>query len=143
MSLSAITCVTPSEHQSRFVDRDMFMRFRGGGIGHKITRDWDEFLQQEGHSIPQDYDTDLDDDDKLSERRSEGFNEMSSGEDEVDEIGEVDDEGKEGQGGRDEDESEDEDEEDEEDGDDVDRVIADEGEELDDDIWAREGYGAL
>ncbi|KIJ17497.1 hypothetical protein PAXINDRAFT_72847 [Paxillus involutus ATCC 200175] len=27
-----------------FVDRDMFMHFRGGGIGHKITRDWDEFL---------------------------------------------------------------------------------------------------
>ena len=23
------------------------MRFRGGGIGHKVTRDWDEFLQRD------------------------------------------------------------------------------------------------
>jgi hypothetical protein len=27
----------------------MFMRFRGGGIGHKVTRDWDDILQREGH----------------------------------------------------------------------------------------------
>ncbi|KIK32955.1 hypothetical protein CY34DRAFT_48765, partial [Suillus luteus UH-Slu-Lm8-n1] len=25
---------------NHFVDRDMFMRFRGGGVGHQITRDW-------------------------------------------------------------------------------------------------------
>ena len=30
----------------RFVDRDMFMRFRGGGIGHKPTREaTDHFLK--------------------------------------------------------------------------------------------------
>jgi hypothetical protein len=29
----------PSDILARFVDRDMFMRFRGGGIGHKATRD--------------------------------------------------------------------------------------------------------
>jgi len=33
----------------RFVDHNMFMRFRGGGIGHKVTRDWDDILQREGH----------------------------------------------------------------------------------------------
>ncbi|KIO03576.1 hypothetical protein M404DRAFT_26885 [Pisolithus tinctorius Marx 270] len=30
-----------------FVDRDMFMRFRGGGIGHKVSREWDSFLQSD------------------------------------------------------------------------------------------------
>ncbi|KAF9232300.1 hypothetical protein BU15DRAFT_21088, partial [Melanogaster broomeanus] len=28
-----------------FVDRDMFMRFRGGGVGHTISRQWNTFLQ--------------------------------------------------------------------------------------------------
>ncbi|KAI9570935.1 hypothetical protein HD554DRAFT_2017729, partial [Boletus coccyginus] len=27
-----------------FVDRDIFMQFRGGGIGHMVTREWDKFL---------------------------------------------------------------------------------------------------
>jgi len=26
-------------HSTRFVDRDMFLRFRGGGVGHKATRE--------------------------------------------------------------------------------------------------------
>lgn len=26
----------------------MFMQFRDGGVGHKATQDWDEFLLQEG-----------------------------------------------------------------------------------------------
>ncbi|KAF8121257.1 hypothetical protein EV363DRAFT_1568842 [Boletus edulis] len=30
-----------------FADRDTFMRFHGGGVGHTITRDWDEFLQSD------------------------------------------------------------------------------------------------
>ncbi|EGN94895.1 hypothetical protein SERLA73DRAFT_155586 [Serpula lacrymans var. lacrymans S7.3] len=33
-----------------FVDCDMFMRYRGGGVGHKATREWDSFLQKEPHS---------------------------------------------------------------------------------------------
>src|SRR6267154_3146610 len=33
---------------NRFVDRDMFMRFRGGGVSHQVTREWDEFLQNDG-----------------------------------------------------------------------------------------------
>ncbi|KAH7909388.1 hypothetical protein BJ138DRAFT_1102735 [Hygrophoropsis aurantiaca] len=32
-----------------FVDRDMFMRYRGGGIGHKATRHWDRSLQKDQH----------------------------------------------------------------------------------------------
>ena len=31
----------------RFVDRDMFMRFRGGGVGHKATREHTEHMSQE------------------------------------------------------------------------------------------------
>jgi hypothetical protein len=27
----------------------MFMRFRGGGIGHLVSREWDSFLQSDGH----------------------------------------------------------------------------------------------
>ncbi|KAF9237876.1 hypothetical protein BU15DRAFT_48194 [Melanogaster broomeanus] len=30
---------------TRFVDRDMFMRFRGGGVGHTVSRQWNTFLQ--------------------------------------------------------------------------------------------------
>ncbi|KAG2154064.1 hypothetical protein DEU56DRAFT_952119 [Suillus clintonianus] len=37
-----------------FVDRDMFMRFRGGGVGHKVTREWDEFLRNDGAAVSQD-----------------------------------------------------------------------------------------
>lgn len=33
----------------RFVDRDIFMQFCGGGIGHKATCNWNKFLQHEGH----------------------------------------------------------------------------------------------
>jgi hypothetical protein len=34
----------------RFVDRDMFMRFRGGGVGHRATRQFDGLLQRERHT---------------------------------------------------------------------------------------------
>ena len=27
------------------------MRFRGGAVGHTVMRDWDEFLQHEGHGV--------------------------------------------------------------------------------------------
>ncbi|KAI9456716.1 hypothetical protein HD554DRAFT_2304192, partial [Boletus coccyginus] len=35
-----------------FVNRDMFMCYRGGGIGHKMTRDCDEILHAEGQHDP-------------------------------------------------------------------------------------------
>ncbi|KAG2125107.1 hypothetical protein DEU56DRAFT_825868 [Suillus clintonianus] len=99
-----------------FVDRDMFMRFRGGGVGHKATRDWDEFLQREGHDEAGSNSSD-------SEEGVEG----EGSESEDDDGGLEVDEEQDGQG--------DEDVED--------RVIADDGEELDDDVLAQEGYGAL
>ena len=30
------------------------MWFRGEGIGHRVTREWDEFLQREGRKLPPD-----------------------------------------------------------------------------------------
>jgi hypothetical protein len=33
---------------TRFVDRDMFMHYQGGGVGHKISHKWDGFLQSDG-----------------------------------------------------------------------------------------------
>ncbi|ETW82519.1 hypothetical protein HETIRDRAFT_316510, partial [Heterobasidion irregulare TC 32-1] len=34
-----------------FSDRDMFMRFRGGGIGHRGTRSVDKYLQQDTYTL--------------------------------------------------------------------------------------------
>lgn len=79
------------------------MQYRGGGIGHKISRRWDEFLQSDGPSM-----------------------------DHVEEEGD-----------RDENEEEEDEEEDENEEEEEDRIEADEGEELDDDFLAAEGYGAL
>ena len=109
----------------------MFMRFRGGDIGHLITREWDSFLCSDGHTF--------DESEGKSEVRNGGAGEVGEGEegegDEDKEVGETDeDEGEEQEDeGRDEgDSSEDED-----------RVVPDEGEELDDDLYGQEGYGAL
>lgn len=93
----------------------MFMRFRGGGVGHKPTRDWDEFLQREGREVRQDFDS-----------RGEEEEEVLSEEEEND----AGDEGNRGENASDEEHE-------------PDQVVADEGEELDEDIWAQEGYGAL
>ena len=30
----------------------MFMRFCGGGVGHKVTQEWDEHLQCKGRMLP-------------------------------------------------------------------------------------------
>ncbi|KIJ11398.1 hypothetical protein PAXINDRAFT_84549, partial [Paxillus involutus ATCC 200175] len=46
-----------------FVDCDMFMQLHGGGIRHKATRDWDEFLQCEGHKSPNGSETTQEDSD--------------------------------------------------------------------------------
>jgi hypothetical protein len=107
----------------RFVDRDIFMWFCGGRIGHKATHNWDKFLQLEGHghdeaSDDSDLEEDMEDDSNL----------------EVDDIRL--EEGQDGKG--------DEDEEEEADNNnDKDRVIADDGEEVYSDVLAAEGYGAL
>ena len=110
----------------------MFMRFRGGGIGHKVTREWDEFLQREGRELPPD-----DEDVEPSNLQSEG----SESDDEIEQDGQDDKPRASGTGSEsasDSNGSEDESEDEEED-----VLIADEGEELDEDIWAQEGYDAL
>jgi hypothetical protein len=101
----------------------MFMRFCGGGVGHKVMQEWDQFLQSDGApaNVPKDKenwdDVDMDAEDGEEDR-----------EEDDDEEGEED-----GQEDREEDEEEDPD----------DKVEADSDEELDDDVLAREGYGAL
>ncbi|KAN0101367.1 hypothetical protein V8E55_001351 [Tylopilus felleus] len=109
-----------------FVDRDMFMWFRGSGVGHKSTRDWDQILQQEGCEVRQDPDLDL--------RDGEEELEMVIGSDLEEEDNlelQVDEENR----GEPEDRSDEEHE--------LDQIMADEGEELDKNIWAQEGYEAL
>jgi len=103
------------------------MHFRGGGIGHKVTHEWDEFLQCEGHEPPLD-DEDIGDADLQSE----------DSEDELEWDIEVRVGGTDG-GGDEVRNSESEESKGEED----DVIIADEGEELDEDIWAQEQYGSL
>ena len=102
------------------------MRFRGGGVGHKVTRKWDEFLQREGHEPP------LDDEDIGIESQSEDLGDELEWEVGVTGDG-IDEEGDE-LGNSELEES---------DGEEEDVIVADEGEELDEDIWAQEGYGAL
>ena len=112
----------------------MFMRFRGGGIGHKVTRDWDELLQQEGrHGPPEDSDS------------SDEESESGSDNDEALQRNKEVEEGEEDEPGTEED---DDDDEVHVNGtgrisDGVDDVVADTGEELDEVIWAAEGYDAL
>ena len=107
----------------------MFMWFRGGGIGHKVTREWDELLQCEGHDPP------LDDEDIVDNLKSEDHDLADELEEEIG-IGESDGIGEERDRVINFESDESEDEED-------DVIIADEGEELDKEIWAQEGYGSL
>lgn len=118
-----------------FVDRDMFMRYRGGGIGHKITRDWDDILHAEGrHDPPEDPETSDDsEEDELNEDNVPGDEECSGDSDNegIDMDAEADvgksqfEHGARGIS------------------DGVDNVVADDGEELDEMIWDEEGYDAL
>ena len=102
------------------------MRFRGGGVGHKVTREWDEFLQREGREPPPD------DEDIGIESQSEDSGDELEWEVGVTGDG-IDEEGDE-LGNSELEES---------DGEEEDVIVADKGEELDEDIWAQEGYGAL
>ncbi|KAH7918173.1 hypothetical protein BV22DRAFT_1025018, partial [Leucogyrophana mollusca] len=114
-----------------FVDRDMFMRYRGGGIGHKATRHWDAMLQRDDQ-VPASAGGDvnnrvnsthaIDDDDEHQEGGSDEENEFE---------GQTDEEGSDGPG------------EDDEYEEDPDRMVAQDGEELDDDVLDEEGYGML
>ncbi|KAG2067649.1 hypothetical protein BDR04DRAFT_1158772 [Suillus decipiens] len=87
-------------------------------IGHKATRDWDEILQL----------------------KQDGAKEAEA--EEGDDVTDIAEEGEEDQW-EDIESLDDVDKSDEDDNDDEDRIIADEGEELDEDVLAEEGYGAL
>ena len=102
------------------------MRFRGGGIGHRVTREWDEFLQHEGREPPpddEDIGLEVQSEDSEDEPEWEVGVGTGDGMDEGDEHGNPELEESEGK--------------------DDDVIVADEGEELDEDIWAQEGYGSL
>lgn len=89
----------------RFADRDTFMRFRGGGVGHTVTRDWDELLQsdcrgfrekrREGNRPGRDEE----------DNGREAQNRSDAGDEEGDRVGDV--EGNEGLEGENKDEDED------------------------------------
>ncbi|KAF8130755.1 hypothetical protein EV363DRAFT_219991 [Boletus edulis] len=121
----------------KFVDRDILMRFQGGGVGHRATRDWDEFLFQDAGRAVVDEDTvmgdsaaaALDSDDEASGDEAEEWAGIMQDREGETETADGDD-----PAGEESEESENED---------PDRVIADEGEELDDDILDHEGYDAL
>ena len=100
-----------------------------------MTREWDEFLQHKGCNAPPDNEDvsgdlqpeDLEDEPEwdigvgTGEGMDEGMDEPEGGPGEEQVIDSESDE------------SEDED----------DAIVADEGEELDEDVWAQEGYGSL
>ena len=121
----------------------MFMRFRGGGIGHVASRHWDAFLRVDGNDEKRGPETDRDGDEV--DGRDAGNEDLEAEEDEVGRDNDSDSRNS----GDDSDDTSDDDNEDSDDGggaaddEDDDRVIADEGEELDDDVLVQEGYGAL
>jgi hypothetical protein len=91
-------------------------------------REWDNILQQEGHVV-EDLDSEADEDIKMEHKNS---SEKELDEGDIEE-GDKNDEG---------DENEDEDNDDDKD-DDKDRIIAEYGEVLDNDILIEVGYGTL
>jgi len=51
-----------------FVDRDMFMRFRGGGVGHRATRKRTETMSQEADTtIPDENEDNFEEDESLDD----------------------------------------------------------------------------
>ncbi|KAG1860478.1 hypothetical protein C8R48DRAFT_712856 [Suillus tomentosus] len=71
----------------------MFMRFRGGGVGHKVTREWDEFLRNDG-AVPshEEEDVQLDpeesdmEDEAVDDHDSDGSAHEDPGDDEENEV---------------------------------------------------------
>lgn len=110
---------------NRFVDRDMFMRFRGGGIGHKAMWDALAKISKEFHNLFDDGD---------DEPIASGGN-ININEDEED-----DDEGEDSQEEDDGDETDEDKAEDEVDGD---ELGPEDGEETWEDVQDAEGYAPL
>jgi hypothetical protein len=79
----------------RFVDRDMFMRFRGGGVGHRATREHTEPMSQDADTtIPDENEENFEDeslgdgdqleDDEMSSESDIGEGDLDEAEDEFD-----------------------------------------------------------
>jgi hypothetical protein len=57
-----------SLHFPRFVDRDMFMRYRGGGVGHRATREHTDPISQESDvTIPDENEDSFEEDELLGD----------------------------------------------------------------------------
>lgn len=110
----------------RFVDRDMFMWYQGGGIGHVASHEWDVFLQSD-HA------------DSLSGNKDERFDAGNPGDDDAG-TADFDEDEDDGSMGLDSDLDSDSDSQG---SDEVieDGMDADNGEALDDHIYIEEGYG--
>lgn len=79
----------------RFADRDLMMRFRGGGVGHKSTREATDFFKKDRDRLDEPGLTEMDDAETTSEDDGDG-DEDSVDEDVEDDYGytmEVSDEG--------------------------------------------------
>jgi len=113
----------------------MFMCFRGGGVGHKMPQDLFELLRSDGASAENaenDFDfgrLEEEDDKEIDDEEMSCEDEDSKDEDSEDEDGEDEDSEDEGNVDGNHDEE--------------DVIVADKGEELDDDYLTQEGYGAL
>ncbi|EGO04306.1 hypothetical protein SERLA73DRAFT_44958, partial [Serpula lacrymans var. lacrymans S7.3] len=46
-----------TKYVHRFVDWDMFMHFRGGGLGHEVPREWDSYLQSDCQAVQEENET--------------------------------------------------------------------------------------
>ena len=107
------------------------MHFQGGGIGHRVTCEWDDFLQHKGCKLP------LENEDGSNKLQPEDLEDGDKPEWD-DRIGMGEGMGKEGEdltnSKLDSDKSKSKED---------DPVVAGNGEEFDKEIWAQEGYGSL
>src|ERR1700677_883308 len=78
---------TPSHPIPRFSDRDLFMRYRGGGIGHLATRQCNKTLLADKHTLREDLQDSDEDSDKSAGEGEEG----NPGESEEEDNGDDDD----------------------------------------------------
>ena len=83
----------------RFVDRDMFMRFRGGGVGHRATHEHTKPMSQEAgtETVPDENEDNFEGDESFGNgeqsEEDEANSESSIGEGDYDEtVGELEDE---------------------------------------------------
>jgi len=80
---------------SRFSDRDLFMHYRGGGVGHLATQKYSKILLADKHMDPQDMDTTVhelaENEDGGSEDEDDRDVEVDCDEDDELEIGNMDD----------------------------------------------------